>query len=481
MMISTLNNKRVLIVGAGITGMSVARFLDRNDISFEMVDSALTDSIVGDEGKRPDVLRGKALHQSFSDALFNGFDVIVLSPGVPRNLAPVQSALAHGVDVIGDIELFANAANAPVIAVTGSNGKSTVVSWIADVLNASDVRAILCGNIGTPALDSLTDDAECYVLELSSYQLESTRSLKPLTATVLNVSDDHLDRYDSIEHYAAVKRSVLTLAQAIVVNEDDPRTWPIAQNDKTHDKFDAHAPNNNDIRDCRASQCVSAVSLGIDEPAKLSAQAGDNTRWHRRIHENSVWLCRNDEPLIDQTRLSVPGEHNVLNALSVLALIEPLGVSMDMVLERLPTFTGLPHRTESLGEHKGVRWYNDSKGTNIDACIKAIEAMPGPVILIAGGIGKDADFAELGPAVQARVSEVVLIGQDADSIATALAPFTDCLRADSLEAAVDLAAALASAGDVVLLSPACSSFDMFKSYEHRGERFKTLFREVIAA
>jgi len=226
MMISALNNKRVLIVGAGVTGMSVARFLDRNDISFELVDSALGDSMVGDEGKRPDVL----------DALFNGFDVIVLSPGVPRNLAPVQSALAHGVDVIGDIELFANAANAPVIAVTGSNGKSTVVSWIADVLNASDVRAILCGNIGTPALDSLTDDAECYVLELSSYQLESTRSLKPLAATVLNVSDDHLDRYDSIEHYAAVKRSVLTLAQAIVINEDDPRTWPIAQNDKTHDK-----------------------------------------------------------------------------------------------------------------------------------------------------------------------------------------------------------------------------------------------------
>ena len=481
MMISALTNKRVLIVGAGVTGMSVARFLDRNDISFELVDSALGDSFIDDEGSRPDVLRGKALHQSFSDALFNDFDVIVLSPGVPRNLAPVQSALAHGVDVIGDIELFANAANAPVIAVTGSNGKSTVVSWIADVLNAADVRAILCGNIGTPALDSLSDDAECYVLELSSYQLESTRSLKPLAATVLNVSDDHLDRYDSIEHYAAVKRSVLDLAQAIVINEDDPRTWPVAQNDKTHDNANVCASDNNDERDCRVPQRVSAISLALDESTKLSVKACDDTRWHRRAHENSVWLCRNGEPLIDQTSLSVPGEHNVLNALSVLALIEPLGLSMDRVLERLPSFAGLPHRTEALGEHKGVRWYNDSKGTNIDACIKAIEAMPGPVILIAGGIGKDADFAELGPAVQAHVSKVVLIGRDADAIASALAPFTACLRADSLEAAVDLAAALASDGDVVLLSPACSSFDMFNSYEHRGERFKTLFREVIAA
>ena len=480
-MISALDNKRVLIVGAGVTGMSVARFLDRNDISFELVDRALVDSIVSDEDQRPEVLRGKTLYQSFSDARFNDFDVIVLSPGVPRNLAPVQSALARGVDVIGDIELFADAANAPVIAVTGSNGKSTVVSWISDVLNAVDVRAILCGNIGMPALDSLSDDAECYVLELSSYQLESTRSLRPLAATVLNVSDDHLDRYDSIEHYAAVKRSVLTHAQSIVINEDDPRTWPVAQNDNAHENFATQKGENNDALETRALRCVSAISLATDKSAKLFTDADPDTRWHRRIHENSIWLCRNGEPLIDQACLSVPGEHNVLNALSVLALIEPLGVSIDSVLERLPNFTGLPHRTELLGEREGVRWYNDSKGTNIDACIKAIEAMPGPVILIAGGIGKDANFAELGPAVQAHVSKVVLIGRDADAIASALTPFTACLRADSLEAAVDLAAEVASDGDVVLLSPACSSFDMFNSYEHRGERFKTLVREVIAA
>ena len=475
MMIAALDNKRVLIVGAGVTGLSVARFLARHDVSFELVDSALVDSVIKNDQERPDVLRGKALHQTFSDALFKAFDVIVLSPGVPRNLAPVQSALAHGVDVIGDIELFADAANAPVIAVTGSNGKSTVVSWIADVLDAADVRAILCGNIGQPALDSLSDDAECYVLELSSYQLESTRSLRPLAATVLNVSDDHLDRYDSIEHYAAVKRTVLAHADTIVINEDDPRTWPVARNDNEHtDKTCKEG-------DSQTSQSTSVISLATDVSADSRSTAGEKTRWHRRVHENGIWLCRNGEPLIDQACLSVPGEHNALNALSVLALTEPLGISIESVLESLSRFTGLPHRTESLGEHKGVRWYNDSKGTNIDACIKAIEAMPGPVILIAGGIGKNAEFAELGPAVQTHVSKVVLIGRDADVIASALSPFTSCLRADSLEAAVQLAAEIASDGDVVLLSPACSSFDMFKNYEHRGDCFKNLVREVLAA
>lgn len=454
MMISALDNKRVLIVGAGITGLSVARYLTRHGVSFEMADGACTDDY-----ECPESLSDIQLHPTFSDALFSSFDVIILSPGVPRELGPVQSALAKGVDVIGDIELFADAANAPVIAVTGSNGKSTVVSWIAEVLNAIDMRAVLCGNIGQPALDSLCDDADCYVLELSSYQLESTRSLKPLAATVLNVSDDHLDRYASIEHYAAVKRSVLKQAKNIIVNEDDPATWPDASNDSDH-----------------KADTVSSISLAGD-----SSNTNHQVRWHRSNDGEATWLCRNGKPLVDQSRLSVPGEHNALNALAVLALIEPLGVGVELVVDSLIAFTGLPHRTEFLGMRDGVRWYNDSKGTNIDACIKAIEAMPGPVILIAGGLGKDANFGELGPAVKACVNTAVLIGRDAELISQALAPYTSCLAADSLEAAVKLAADLATDGDVVLLSPACASFDMFKSYEHRGDCFRELVQEVQVA
>jgi len=399
------------------------RFLKRHGVPFEVADSALAERISGEGESCPEDLLGITLHSTFSNDLFCSFDVIVLSPGVPRELEPVQAALANDVDVIGDIELFADVVNAPVIAVTGSNGKSTVVSWVADVLVKADLP------------------------------------------TVLNISDDHLDRYTSIDHYAAVKRSVLTQADNIVVNEDDPRTWPDAQNDGLHSG--------------EAESTKSSISLSTSVTS--TEMVDGNTRWHRHLDEAATWLCRNGEPLIDQSRLSVPGEHNALNALAVLALIESLDVDVESVVENLPAFSGLPHRTEALGEHQGVRWYNDSKGTNIDACIKAIEAMPGPVILIAGGIGKDADFTELGPVVQAYVSKAVLIGRDAELIATALDPFTTCVHVESLKAAVDLAKEQAKPGEVVLLSPACSSFDMFNSYEHRGEVFRSLVHEVLAA
>ncbi len=444
----TLTTKRVLIVGFGSTGASVARFLQLHDVTFEVADEC--DQQTASEHAST---LSCEFHTQFSADLFKTFDVLVLSPGVPRSLTSIKEAIAAGVDVIGDIELFAGVVEAPVIAVTGSNGKSTVVSWIAHTLQGAGINAIACGNIGLPALDSLGESADVYVLELSSYQLESTRSLKPLAAAVLNVSDDHLDRYDDIEHYAAVKRSLLKDAEYCVVNQDDPRTWP--QDDESIE--------------------------GVCEKFTLSTKSDQNSRWHRVIKNDQTWLCDENFAFLDQSELSVPGDHNAANALAVLALIEPLQVPFTALKKGLVGFAGLPHRSEYIGESKGVRWYNDSKGTNIDACSKAIQAMPGSVILIAGGISKGADFSALRQLVEQRVKLLILIGRDRAQIRNQLEGSTTIIMAEELRSAVEAAHQHAKDGDVVLLSPACSSFDMFRNFEDRGEQFAATVEEVLAA
>lgn len=444
----TLNNQRVLIVGYGSTGASVARFLQSHDIGFEVADECDQQT-----AEKYAASLSCPFHTEFSFELFERFDTLVLSPGVPRSLEPIQKAISAGVDVIGDIELFAGVVEAPVIAVTGSNGKSTVVSWIAHTLQGAGINAIACGNIGLPALDSLRESADVYVLELSSYQLESTRSLKPLAAAVLNISDDHLDRYDDIEHYAAVKRSLLAEAQYCVVNQDDSRTWP------------------------QADESI----VGQCEKFTLSTTPDQKSRWHRVEKNNQTWLCDENFAFLDQTELSVPGDHNAANALAVLALIEPLQIPFTALKKGLTGFAGLPHRSEYLGESQGVRWYNDSKGTNIDACSKAIQAMPGSVILIAGGISKGADFSAMREVVEKHVKLLILIGRDRVQISNQLEGATTIILAEALRDAVEAAHRQAVNGDVVLLSPACSSFDMFRNFEDRGEQFAATVGEVLAA
>ena len=440
-----LQSMRVLIVGYGVTGASVARFLARNNIAFDVAEQCdeATAQTLG-------ISLGCKVHTQFELSVFSEYPLLILSPGVARATPAIQAALAAGIHVVGDIELFAGAVDVPVIAVTGSNGKSTVVSWVVHVLKSVGIDAVACGNIGQPALDSLEAMPDVFVLELSSYQLESTRSLKPLSATVLNISDDHLDRYEDIEHYAAVKRTVFNGAVHCVANRDDRRTWP-----ETGD-----------------AAC---------EYFTLAMDASDTARWHRSLKQGVAWLCDDGYSLMPQAQLSVPGDHNAANALAVLALIEPLAIPFPALQAGLSGFSGLAHRTEFLGERAGVRWYNDSKGTNVDACIKAIKAMPGSVVLIAGGISKGADFTPLREVVKQHVRALVMIGRDRARIIEQLAETVPFVEAESLREAVALARELAQPGDSVLLSPACSSFDMFRNFEDRGVQFALAVEEVLAA
>ena len=431
MKISELNNKRILVVGLGVTGQSVVRFLTREKIAFDICDERADDSVLND------LPAHVKFYNSFSSDLFCQFDVIILSPGIPRAHPALVSAIKAGVDVIGDIELFADAVTQRLVAVTGSNGKSTVVAWLANVLNACGVSAVACGNIGEPALDSLAEDVDVLVLELSSYQLESTRSLRPMVATVLNVSEDHLDRYDSLDHYASVKRQVYVTAAKMIANRDDQQTWP-------------------QLNDGRSTEYFSCDPSTVGE-----------VTWHASLLKN--------------VSLSLPGAHNVANALVVLAMGNSLDVPMPKLIDALTGFKGLAHRSEFVGERNGVRWYNDSKGTNVDACVKAILSMPGPVVLIAGGISKSSDFSELCAAVESQVKLVILMGRDRQLMADQLNDCAQVQFVESVQQAVDLAADNAAPGDVVLLSPACSSFDMFKNFEERGQVFTSAVREVLAA
>jgi len=448
---TNLQSKRVLVVGLGLTGSSVIRYLHRHNVAFDVVD----------ENAEPSAdlvacLERAVFHKQLNAQLCCDYDVIVLSPGVPRALPAIQAALQSNVDVIGDIELFSHASlNAPVIAVTGSNGKSTVVSWVAHVLNVCGVNAVACGNIGVPALDSIDDAVQMYVLELSSYQLESTQSLCSLSAAVINVSDDHLDRYDSIEHYAQVKRRVYRGCSHAVINNDDPRTWLVDQELPKADNM-------------------------INSSASFSVVDTESSDYRLSSAANDAQICKGDTPLLSRSELQTPGLHNAANALTVLALLQPVQLDIKKVAAALTGFRGLQHRTQLVRTRNNVRWYNDSKGTNIDACEKAITAMQAPVVLIAGGQGKDADFAALRSVIDQHVKAVVLIGQDAQIIADALAGITEIHFASDLQDAVNQCAELAVSGDVVLLSPACASFDMFKNFEQRGELF-TQAVEALAA
>ncbi|MCL4153743.1 UNVERIFIED_CONTAM: hypothetical protein GTU68_065138 [Idotea baltica] len=298
-----------------------------------------------------------------------------------------------------------------------------------------------------PALDSIDESADVYVLELSSYQLESTASLKSLSAAVLNISDDHMDRYTSIEHYAQVKRRVYENCDHTVINLDDKRTF---------------------------DESVSSDAVAF------SLSSATTASYHVNEAANDAWLCCGEEKLMRRSQLQPPGDHNVANALAVLALLEPVALDKEKLVLGMSGFHGLEHRTEFVLSRNGVRWYNDSKGTNIDACEKAVLAMMAPVVLIAGGMGKGADFQVLRDVVEQHVKALVLIGEDAALIRDALSGATHIFMASSLDDAVKQSVELSVAGDVVLLSPACSSFDMFENFEQRGVQFKQAVREIAA-
>ncbi len=435
-----------LIVGLGETGMSVIRYLHSLGESMIVVDSR-------EEPPGLDHLKNKYPEipvelGNFDQNFFNQASRIVLSPGVSPHLEVVQQAIQNGVDVIGDIELFAHLIDAPVIVITGSNGKSTVTALVGEMAKAADLRVAVGGNIGVPALDLLAiNNVDLYVLELSSFQLEMTYSLSCLAAVVLNISDDHLDRHSSLQNYAAIKQKVYQNCKAGVINQDDPVVAAMVQ-------------DNNDV-----------IRYGLKQDSKLDI----------KLSPDNKSIIFYGEYLIDCDQIKMPGRHNVSNAMAAAALANKAGIPIAAIVQTLKNYAGLPHRCQWVAQNNGVDWYDDSKGTNVGATIAAIEGLPQKkLVLIAGGQGKGADFSELARVIITRAQAVVLIGEDADKIESAIAGRVDVYRSSSMKDAVNLAHQLANPGDAVLLSPACASFDMFKGYADRGMQFQQAVHEVNA-
>jgi len=437
-----LLQRRILIVGLGATGLSCARFLAAQGAR----ELAVTDSRDQPPGlaelqrELPEVA---VFRGGFEPAAFARAEVLVVSPGVSVQSPLIVEARARGAEIIGDIELFARFANAPVLAITGSNGKSTVTSLLAAMAERSGVQTAMGGNIGTPALDLLDPQVELYVLELSSFQLETTFSLDPEAAALLNISADHLDRYASLADYTAAKTRIYHGSGTLVVNRDDPRVRA------TLDLI---------------PRGRSVIGFGLDTPA--------GTDFGLCERDGGSWLCRGSEPLLPVAELKISGRHNLANALAALALGHAAGLRLPAMLDALREFRGLPHRCQWVAERGGVTFINDSKATNVGAALAAIEGVEaGKLVLIAGGQGKGQDFSPLRTAIAARCRAVILIGEAADQLARALDGSAPLQRADNLTDAVRQAAALARPGDAVLLSPACASFDMFRGFAARGETF----------
>ena len=433
-----------LIVGLGTTGLSVARHLLARGEPFRVADSR------AQPPGREELARlapGVAVHAGPFDArVFAAARRLVVSPGVSVREPAVAAARAAGAEILGDIELFARTATAPVVAITGSNGKSTVTAMVGEMARAAGIPVGVGGNIGTPALDLITEpEPALYVLELSSFQLETTESLAPAAAAVLNVSADHLDRYGHLDGYAAAKARILPRATTAVINRDDPRVAAMPGGERR-------------------------VSFGLDEPA--------TGQWGLVTRDGEAWLACGEIPWMAEARLRMPGRHNTANALAALALGEAVGLPRPAMVEALMNFQGLPHRCQWVARIHGVSWYNDSKGTNLGATLAALAGFSGPLVLIAGGQGKGQDFAPLRDALAGRARAVVLLGEDAPAMAAAIGDAVPVVTADDMPAAVAEAARLARAGDSVLLSPACASLDMFDHFMHRGEVYMAAVREL---
>jgi UDP-N-acetylmuramoylalanine--D-glutamate ligase len=454
-----LDGRKVVVLGLGDTGLSMARWLARRGAKVRIADSRREPPHAAVLARElPQVLLATG---PFHDGTLGGADLIAISPGLDRRESPVADAIKRGVPVVGDVELFAQALKADVrrqtpdarpkvIAITGSNGKSTVTAMTGEMLRAAGRRTVVAGNIGTPVLDALgaieagTPAPEVFVLELSSFQLESTSNLEADAATMLNLSEDHLDRYDDMDSYAAAKARVFAGGGVQVLNRDDRRSMGMRRSGRTQYTFGAARPRNEN-------------EWGIGDDA----------------------LARGSRSLMAVSDLPLTGLHNAANALAAHALACAVGASDEVLARALRSFLGLPHRMQRVAEHGGVLFLDDSKGTNVGATVAALAGMRQPVVLIAGGDGKGQDFTPLAPAVKQRARAVVLIGRDAERVARAIASSgVPIERAAGMEEAVAAAFRASRKGDAVLLSPACASFDMFRNYAHRGEVFAAAVRRL---
>jgi UDP-N-acetylmuramoylalanine--D-glutamate ligase len=435
-----------VIVGLGRTGVSCARHLAARGHRLVVTDSRA--SPPGLAELRRLVPGVRTALGGFDPGLLEGADQVVVSPGVPLADPFLRKAAAQGIDLVGDIELFAREAGGRVVGITGTNGKSTVTTLVGEFARAAGIEVRVGGNLGEPALDLLAGPpAAMYVLELSSFQLETTHTLQLEAAAVLNVTPDHLDRYRDLAEYAAAKARIFERCATAIVNLDDEIV----------------------VRMPRPGQ----RSVGFS----LRRRDAD---FHLLEREGGPWLAAGGDPVLPLAALRLPGRHNAANALAALAVGSVCGFPRDVMAEALRRFEGLPHRAERVRAWRGVDWIDDSKGTNVGATAAAIAGFSGPLILIAGGEGKGQDFAPLAAACRRKVRHGILIGRDAPLIADALRGACTSSLADTMESAVAVAAQLARPGDTVLLSPACASFDMFRDYAHRGEVFAAAVRELPA-
>ena len=438
-----------VVVGLGKTGASCARYLARRGLTVSVTDSRRAPpglALLGGLAASLDLRLG-----GFDLSLLEGASQVLMSPGVSLQEPIAVQARARGIDVLGDVELFARAVRTPVIGITGTNGKSTVTTLMARMAEAAGRRVLAGGNLGEPALDLLSHPVpDLYVLELSSFQLETTSTLKLTAAVVLNVSPDHLDRYATVLAYASAKARIFANAATAVLNADDPRVTAMR----------------GAVRG--GARIVTYSTVHADADFSLVSST------------TQTLLARRGQALLDVKRMKISGLHNAANALAALALGEAADLPMPKMLEVLQSFSGLPHRCEWVADIDGVRFIDDSKGTNVGATLAAVEAMPGPLVLILGGEGKGQDFTPLVAAFLPKVRHVVLIGKDAPAIAVALAGICRTETAAGMQEAVDAAQRAARPGDTVLLSPACASLDMFRDYAQRGEVFAAAVRRIAA-
>ncbi len=442
-----MHPEHYLVVGLGKTGQSVARYLQRHHLSFSAFDTRKAPEAVADfRAEFPDAA---VFLTTFPEDKLAQISAIIVSPGVPLETPCIVAAKLLKIPVYGDIEYLARKIpGKQVIAITGTNGKSTVTTLVGLMAQAFGLKTAVAGNIGTPVLDLLADenDYAVWVLELSSFQLDVTESLCPTSATILNITPDHLDRHHTIEAYIAAKQRVYHHAVSMVYNREDELTKS----------------------DTPKTQHV--TSFGLNPPS--------DGEWGVLQDQNDWYLAYGQTRILAVSDLRIKGRHNWANALAACALVHPLGIPFTLMREVLMTFAGLPHRSQWVRTLDAVDWINDSKGTNVGATQSAIagigEAISGKIVLIAGGQGKGADFRFLREVVAKHVRALVLLGQDADILEAALSDLVPVKRIDTIEVAVQAARDIALSGDVVLLSPACASLDMFRDFNHRGQVFTDL-------
>lgn len=434
-----------VVAGLGISGVAAVNFLHKHGYRVAVTDSRITPPGHDQIPKEVQTSFGQ-----FDAELLLSAEEIVISPGLDPKLPEIQAAIAQGIPVVSEIQILRRATDKPIVAITGSNAKSTVTTLIGLMAADAGKKVAVGGNLGRPALDLMNDDPELYILELSSFQLETTSNLEAEVAVVLNMSEDHLDRHGDMMGYHTAKHRIFQGVKKVVFNRDDSLTRPLVPDVTPMQSFGLNAPDMNQY----------GILKDLD---------------------GTIWLARGRERLLNSADMYIQGTHNIANALACLALGEAIGLPLPTMLATLKTFKGLEHRCEFVKEIDGVRYYNDSKGTNIGATLAAvdglgaaIEAQGGKVAIILGGEGKGQDFRALRDSLSKYVKVAVLIGADAAMIENAIEGTTTLIHAKTLQQAVELCQSHTQNHDVVLLSPACASFDMFSGYPERGRQFVQL-------